>query len=69
MARFAGFMAEPLKAVWALLSFCPAYTSRIFFHGLPGNHNQMPAAHAFQPEIDAYPENFPFMAAAGMGLF
>ena len=33
------------------------------------DHYHMPAAPAFQPEIDTRPEDLPFTAAAGMGFF
>ena len=41
----------------------------IFFNQLSGHHDHMTASCAFQPEIRAYPENLPFLAAAGMWFF
>ena len=43
-------------------------SSRVFFHHFPLRHHLMTAAFAFQPEISAYPENFPFLTPARMGL-
>jgi len=41
----------------------------ILLHQSPGNHDLVSAAHAFQTEIRAHAEDFPFIAAAWMGLF
>ena len=41
----------------------------IFLHQPPGHHDHMAAAQAFQPEVCAHPQDLPFLASAGMGLF
>ena len=52
-----------------LLLRCLRQAPGIFLYHFPLGHDLMAAAHAFQPEIRAYPQDFPLMAPAGMRLF